>query len=306
VTDPAPAPPSFRITGLDVVLLAAVGLVWGAAYVFIRQGIVLGATPLLFASIRYAFSAAAFAALAAARREAFPGRRAFAISAGIGGTLIIGAYGGFLYWGEQYTTGGYAAVLASTAPILTVVVAYSMLPDERLRPAALVGLLLGFAGTVVLVVPELAGGPIGTWEGPPFLIAAFVAAAFGTVLLRRLGGGRQGLYQIGTQFGVGALLLAVAAAIVPTPEAFPVTTGTVEALVALVVLSSVMGYFLYFTLHHRVGPVRANTVAYIVPLVGIGIGSGFYGEPISLFEVVGFLIVVGGLTLLLRASTRPS
>ena len=295
---------SVRLSSVDIALLVALAVLWGSAYVFIREGILFGAAPLPFASVRYLLSAAGFAALAALRRESLPGRRALLVSAGVGGMLIIGLYGGFLYWGEQYTTGGYAAVLAATAPILTVVVAYSLLPAERLGRLAQVGLALGFLGAVVLVAPTLFGGPVGTWPGPLFVLGAFVSAALGTVLLRRIAIGPQGLWQIGTQFAIGGVLLGGAALVLPYPSALPLTAGVWYAVAALVVFSSLMGYFVYFKLHHRVGPVRANIVAYLVPLVGIGVGSGFFAEPVTVWEVGGFLIVIAGVTLILWESSR--
>ena len=183
-------------------------------------------------------------------------------------------------------------------------VAFFLLPVERFGRLSLLGLLLGFCGVVVLVLPSLAGGPVGTWPGPLFVIAAFLSTAVGTVVLRRVGGGRQGLWQIGVQFGVGGLLLGGVALILPSPEVLPLTAGVLYSLGALVAFSSVIGYFVYFTLHHRVGPVRANVVAYLLPLVGIGVGSGLLGEPVSLWEVAGSLVVVGGVTLILRESIR--
>jgi probable blue pigment (indigoidine) exporter len=295
---------STRLGGLDVALLGVLAILWGAAYVFIREGLLFGATPLLFAAVRYALSAAGFVALAAARRETFPSRRAAGVSAAVGGTLIIGAYGGLLYWGEQYTTGGFAALLASTAPILTVVVAFSLLPNERLSPAALAGVLVGFGGAFLLVVPELGTSIATNWAGPVAIVGAFVSAAVGTVLLRKVGGGRQGLWQIGIQFAVAGGLLAAISFALPLPNALPLNRGVWAALAALVVFSSIMGYFVYFQLHHRVGPVRANLVAYLAPLVGIAVGSGLFGEPIDVWEIVGFLVVVSGVTLVLRESLR--
>jgi probable blue pigment (indigoidine) exporter len=293
-----------RFTGWDVALLAICGGVWGIAYVFIRQGIVLGASPLLFAAVRYAFSAVGFALIAAVRRESLPAARALAVSAVVGGVLVIGLYGGFLYWGEQYTAGGYAAVLSTTAPILSVVFASVLLPGERLPPRALAGVGVGFAGVVVLVAPTLYGGPVGGWQGPAFIVGAFVCAASGTVLLRRFGGGRQGLWQIGTQFAVGAGLLGAATLVLPVPESFPNREGVWVALATLVVLSSLVGYFTYFAMHHRVGPVRANSVTYLIPLVGIATGSGLFGEPLTVWEIAGFLVVITGLTLIVQGSPR--
>jgi probable blue pigment (indigoidine) exporter len=301
----APTPPAApRLSNQDIGLLVLLAFLWGSAFVFIRQGIALGAAPLPFAAVRYGLSAVAFFAIAAARREGVPNRATLLVSALVGGVLVIGLYGGFLYWGEQYTTGGYAAVLASTGPIFTVVVAYAILPAERLSWRALAGIAIGFAGVVALVAPQLSGSAVGTWPGPEFVILALLSTALGTVLLRRFGGGRQGLWQIGTQFGVATLLLGAAALLLPFPRALPLSEGVVATLVALVLLASVGGYFVYFLLHHRVGPVRANIVAYLAPLVGVGVGSGFFGEPVTVWEIVGFVVVVTGVTLVIWDRSR--
>jgi probable blue pigment (indigoidine) exporter len=307
----APGPDPARPGGLgfapiDILLLVALGGLWGSAYIFIREGIVLGASPIVFAGVRYLLSAAGFAALAVARRERLPARGPLAVSAVVGGLLVVGLYGGFLYWGEQFTTGGYASVLASTAPILTLLFAYPILPAERVGPRALGGLLLGLLGVVVLVLPEITGSPIGVWPGPLYIIAAFLSTALGTVLLRRYGGGPQSLTQLAAQFAVGGVLLTCAAALLPVPEALPTTPGVLGALIALVVLSSLGGYFVYFTLHHRVGPTRANVVAYLLPLVAVAIGTGLFGEQVTLLEFAGFAIVLVGLTLILRAPRAPA
>jgi probable blue pigment (indigoidine) exporter len=301
---PAAGPPATRFGAFDALLLAVVGLVWGAAYVFIRQGIVLGASPLAFASVRYGFSALAFAALAGLRREPWPSRMAMAVSASVGGLLSIGLYGGLLYWGEQYTTGGYAAVLASTAPLLTVAIGFSLLRSERLGVRGLLGMGVGLVGILVLVVPEITGSALGGWQGPLFIIVAMVSVAMGTVLLRRFGRGAQGLWQIGAQFAVASLVLAAAGVVLPTPESLPLTVGVLSALAVLVVLSSVIGYFAYYALHHRVGPVRANVVAYLTPIVGVAIGSGVFGEAFTLWEIAGVGVVLAGVSLVLWESSR--
>jgi probable blue pigment (indigoidine) exporter len=300
-------PGSFQLA--DGLLLAAVSVVWGAAYVFIREGIVLGASPIAFAAVRYLLSAGIFGALAAARKEKFPSASALVVSLWVGGVLMIGVYGGLLYWGEQYTTGGYAAVLTSTVPILTVTLGFSLLSSERLGVRGLVGMATGFVGTAVLVYPQLSGGSaIGSWEGPVFILGAMISTSFGTVLLRRLGRGPQGLWQIGSQFTVAGILLGAVAVLVPSQRSLPLTEGILGSLAFLVAFSSLVGYFAYFTLHHRVGPVRANIVAYLVPLIGVGIGTGLFGEATTWWEVAGVAVVLAGVSLVLweSAKARPA
>jgi len=302
-TSPVGAPP-VRVTRTDVLLLVALGVLWGSAYVAIRQGIVAGASPFLFAAVRYGLVAVLFALIASVRREPLPERRAALLSAAVGGTLIIGVYGALLYWGEQFTSGGYASALSGTAPLLTVVFATALLPSERLRPAALVGIVVGFLGVVTLVLPTLLGGLGSDWRGPLAVTGAFVVFPLGSVLLRRWGHGGEGTWQLSLQFAVGATVLALAVGVVPGPEELPFTFTVWVSLLALVVFASLCGYFVYFRLHHRIGPGRANLVAYLIPLVGIGIGSGFFGEPITVWEIGGFLLVATGLSLVFFSTNR--
>ncbi|MGA8709703.1 MAG: DMT family transporter [Thermoplasmata archaeon] len=303
-TNPSSTSP-VRVTQTDLLLLVALGVLWGSAYVAIREGILGGASPFLFAGSRYAIVALLFALVSAVRREPWPGRRAALLSAVVGGTLIIGVYGALLYWGEQFTTGGYASVLSGTAPILTIVYARSLLPNERLRPAAVVGIVIGFLGVVTLVLPSLSGGWGSSWEGPLAVMGAFVVFPLGSVLLRRWGRGSEGTWQLSLQFGVGAGILGLAVLIVPGPEALPFNLAVWGSMLVLVVFASLAGYVVYFRLHHRIGPGRANLVAYLLPLVGIGLGSGLFGEPITVWEVVGFLLVATGLSLVFATANRP-
>jgi len=126
----------------------------------------------------------------------------------------------------------------------------------------------------------------------------------GTVLLRRWGREREGTWQLSLQFGVGAGVLALAILVAPGPERLPLTLGVWGPLLVLVVFSSLLGYVVYFRLHHRIGPGRANLVTYLLPLVGVGLGSGLYGEPITVWEVGGFLLVVTGLSLVFFTANR--
>jgi drug/metabolite transporter (DMT)-like permease len=305
--DPSGTP--VRVGRTDVLLLVALAVLWGSAYVAIREGIVAGASPFLYAGTRYALVAGLLALAAAVRREPLPDRHSGLLSALVGGTLIIGLYGLLLYWGEQFTTGGYASVLSGMGPILTVVFAYSLLPSERLSRTAIVGIAVGFLGVMVLVLPSLLAGVGGSWQGPVAVMGAFVVFPLGSVLLRRWGRGRQGTWQLSFQFGVGAAILGLAILLLPgPPERLPFTTAVWGPLLVLVVFSSLLGYVVYFRLHHQIGPGRANLVTYLLPLVGIGLGSGLYGEAITVWEVGGFLLVVTGLSLVFVTGnrTRPT
>jgi probable blue pigment (indigoidine) exporter len=298
------SPSQIRVSRVDVLLLLALGVLWGSAYVAIREGIVAGASPFIFAGTRYALVAVLLALAAGVRRVPWPSRRSAVLSATVGGTFIIGVYGLLLYWGEQFTTGGYASVLSGTAPILTIVYAHSLLPSERLHPAAIAGIFVGFVGVVVLVLPTLLGGVGSNWQGPVAVMGAFVVFPLGSVLLRLWGREGEGTWQLSIQFGVGAAILGLVVLIVPSPEQLPFTFAVWSSLLVLVVFASLLGYVVYFRLHRRMGPARANLVAYLLPLVGIGLGSGLFGETITVWEVGGFLLIATGLSMVFATAGR--
>lgn len=291
-----------RVTRADILLLVALGVLWGSAYVAIREGIVGGASPFPFAGVRYALVAGLLALIAVLRRDPLPSRRSILLSAAVGGTFIVGLYGMLLYWGEQFTTGGYASVLSGIAPLLTVVYVHALLPAERLRPVAIAGIAVGFLGMIVLVLPSLLGGVGSNWQGPVAVMAAFVIFPLGSVLLRKWGREREGTWNLASQFGVGAGILGLAVLLTPGPERLPLNWTVGISMLVLVVFASLLGYTVYFTLHHRVGPARANLVTYIIPIVGVGLGSGLFGEPITVWEVAGFVLVVVGLSLVFLTS----
>jgi probable blue pigment (indigoidine) exporter len=284
--------------------LVIVGLIWGSAYPVIRFGIVAGATPIAFAMVRYALSAAAIAALAAATRVPRPSARALGLSA-ILGIPIVGAYGLLLYVGEQTTSGGLSSILIAIVPSLTVLLALPVLPGETLGRRALLGLGIGFVGVFVLVFPP-PGVTLATsiW-GPVAVIGAAISFSIGSVVLRARRPEGETLWGVSVQFAVATVFLLAALPLLEPNSALPLSRDVLASLAYLVVFPSLVGYALYFALHHRVGPGRANVVAYVNPVAALAVGTLLLGEPFNWWELVGFALVLVGLTLVTGVGRRP-
>ena len=279
------------------------GLIWGSAYPVIRFGIVSGATPIAFADARYAVSAAAIAALALATKVPRPSARALGLSAMIG-LPIVGFYGLFLYVGEQYTSGGLASILIAVAPLMTVLFALPVLPGESLKRTGYIGLAFGFVGVFVLVFPP-PGVVLATnlW-GPVLVLLAGASFAIGSVILRAKRPEGETLWGVSVQFAVATVFLLAVLPVLEPASALPLSRNVLAALAYLVVVPSVVGYALYFALHHRVGPGRANVVAYVNPVAALSIGTLIFAEPFEWWELAGFALVVVGLTLVTGIGRR--
>lgn len=289
-----------RSDRLDLALLLLLGLLWGSAFIAIRYVLDAGASPFLFVLVRLAASAPLVALLALASREPLPPRRELLLSALLGGALVMGGYQLLLFWGEQYTSGGLAGVLVAASPLFTALLSFALLRHEAFGALGLVGLALGFGGVTLLFAPAIEGGSGSTGLGLLAVLAAALAFALGSVLLRRLSPSGETLWGLSAEFAAGSLLaVPVLLLLEPAPH---LATGGLALLATayLVGVAGVLGFVIYFALHRRVGPGRANLVSFVSPVAALGLGGLLLGERYAPIEIVGFLLIVLGLFLLQR------
>lgn len=284
----------------DLLLIILVGMVWGSAFPVIRLGLVAGAPPLLFASVRYLLTAAALVPLALLAKSPLPSLSSFRSPALYGGLFMVGGYGGFLYLGEESTTGGLAAVLTASAALASALFAYRLLPKERFGRWGTLGLLVGFGGVGVLVLPQLVNPISSGVEGPLFVIGAVLIFALGSVLLRRTSSASPSFWTLAVQFLVAGAALGGVAMVSGEPLDLGQNPSVLPALAYLVFLAGILGYTLYFRVHHTSGPARANVVGYVNPVSGVVVGFLLLGEAVTGFEIAGMILVALGLFLLQR------
>ena len=284
-------------------LLVLLGAVWGSAYPVIRAGIVAGAPPLLFAAARYGTTALILVPIAYLTRARRPTRAQVLPVALFGGLFIVGLYGTFLYVGEETTSGGLAAVLTASVALWSAILGYQLLPRERFRTLEVAGLLVGFGGVAVLVLPELGPGHSSSLWGSLLVLVAVLAFTLGGILLRRADAGDPSLWTLTIQFAVAGALTGGVALVLGEPLAMGNLGTTLPVLGYLIVAPSILGYTIYFRLHQRVGPGRANLVGYVGPLAGVLVGFAIFGETVSSYEIGGMVLIVAGLVLVQRG--RP-
>jgi probable blue pigment (indigoidine) exporter len=281
----------------NLLLLIVLGLVWGSAYPVIRYGIVSGATPILFAAVRYALTTVTIAAVAAISRIPRPSPRALVLSAVIG-LPIVGVYGLLLYVGEQTTSGSLSAILIAVAPFLTTLFALSLLPGETLTRIGIIGLAIGFIGVVLLVAPPPGVQLASSIWGPIEVVGAAASFALGSVILRKLRPEGETLWGVSVQFVVATVFLLAMVPLLEPHSSLPLTDPVLLSLLYLLVMPSTIGYVLYFYLHRRIGPGQTNVVAYINPVAALSIGVLLFAEPFEWWELAGFALILVGLTLL--------
>jgi drug/metabolite transporter (DMT)-like permease len=133
------------------------------------------------------------------------------------------------------------------------------------------------------------------------VLGAAVSVAFGSVLLRRVDTTLDSVPLTAWAMALGAGLLHVSSVGLGEQVGPGATApGVVLALLSLALFSTALAYPIYFGLIRDIGPVRANLVAYLVPVVAALTGWALLREPVTAETVLGFVVVVAGVALLER------
>jgi drug/metabolite transporter (DMT)-like permease len=280
----------------DLARLLLLAALWGGSFAFIRVAVpALG--PLWLAESRVAIAFVALFALALLRRDV-PSVRAH-----WRGFLAIGVINSALpfalfCYAEQFVTASTAAVLNATSPFFGAAVAAIWL-KEALAPLKIAGMAIGLAGVAVLV----GWHPERLAPGTMLAIAACLSAAlcYGIASVyakRAMTGVPSFSIALYSQLGA-ALVLLPSLPLSPAPGAL---SGLVIAnVLALALASTALAYMLYFRLIANIGPARALTVTFLIPLFGVVWGVVFLDETIGVNTVAGCALILGGTWLAVRA-----
>lgn len=277
-------------------------LLWSTGWL-VAKFAVAHADPLTFMAARHALAALAFTGVCLAVGARWPRTRQAAVTAMVSGVFLHGLYLAGVWWAiGQGVPAGLSGIIAGLQPLLTALAA-PFLIGERLRPLQKVGIVIGFAGILIAISPQL----LDTLErglaglGLPVIVnlLAMFSVTYGTLYQKRH-------LQEGDLLSI-AVLQFVGAFIVTLPLALLIEDlrfdWTGEALFAMAwsVLGISMGAVALLLYLIRRGQVsRAASLIYLMPPV-VAIEAFFlFGEPLTLPMITGTIIVVVGVYMVNR------
>ena len=281
-------------------LLLLAGL-WGGSFAFMRVAVpVLG--PLWLAFSRVALAFLALLALALARRAVPPFRDHWWDYVFVGVVNSALPFALFCF-AEQYVGAAVASILNATSPFFAAAFA-ALWHNEALSRRKLGGMALGFMGVLLIVgwSPHALSGTM-LWAMLACLAAAFCYGVASVYVKRRMTATPSFAVALYSQL-TAAAVLAPALPFVRLPG--PLTPLVVSNALALALASTALAYLLYFRLIATIGPARALTVTFLVPVFGALWGFLFLAEPVSADTLLGCAFILGGTSLAVRgAPARP-
>lgn len=284
--------------------LAAVCFFWGTTYLGIRIALESMAPPVLM-SVRYTISGIILLAVAYFSNAHLPTGRELWRTA-LYGVIIIGTGTGCLVYAEEWVPSGLASVFITLSPFWMIGLDALIPGGKRLHGPTVFAMLVGLAGTTLLVAPEIVSEG---FRGPllrGFLLIELGCGGWclGSILQRRhqtkahpvVSGAVQQL-ATGLAFAVPALFAR------PHPSSW--SARSIGAIAYLVMFGSIVGYSAYSFVLDRLPVSVVSIYNYINPIIAVFLGWLFFREHFGLQEVIAMLIIFAGVALVRRYSKRP-
>jgi len=283
--------------------IALLALIWGSAFLWIKLAD-RGFSAVEVTLARLGMGAVVLVPIVLARREPIP--RSWSLWATIAVAALLANAVPYLLFAlaEQTVSSSTAGIINATTPLWTGVLALAVRHQQTMASGQVIGLIVGFAGAVLIFSPWRAGSGLTSAGGLECLAASISYAVSYIYMDRYLA--RRGVSAIvlsAGQLGAAAVMLAIALGVtgVPVPR---VTTESIAAIAILGIIGTGLAYVLNYQIIFSEGATVASTVTYLLPVVAIVLGITVLHENVTWTTLAGIALVLAGVTLT-RRKAKP-
>jgi drug/metabolite transporter (DMT)-like permease len=269
---------------------AALSLIWGVPYLFIKVAVDGGVSPFFLSWARLLLGACLLFALVP--RQGLEMLRhgprrwilAYAIAEMVIPFPLIAA-------GEQHVDSSVAAIVIATVPLLIALLALRFDHTERPTRTRMLGMLIGLAGVMALVGIDLSANP-GEVLGAVAVLVAAIGYAAGPMIIKRHLLSFDPRATMAASLTVAAVLLTPAG-LITFPSSSP-PTDAIASLIVLGVVCTATAFVILMVLVSEVGAGRASIITYVNPVVAVALGVVVLGESPGAGAIAGLLLILAG------------
>lgn len=275
---------------MNLLLLLILGTIWGASYLFIK--VIVAEVPVLtLVAGRVTLATVIMWGILRARGLSLPRSRrmwgAYAMLGFLGAALPYS----LISWGEQYIPSGLASLLQATTPIFTVVLAHFLTDDEPVTVAKIIGVVIGFVGVGILMLPDPSTGVRADLLGQLAIVGSSLCYAGVAIYARSRLRGQPPLVSATGQLTMGMVYMLPASLLIDRPFGLSPSLPVLASWMVLTILGTVVAYVIYFTIIERTSATFVTMVTYIIPVNGLMLGALVLNEQLNA-TVLGSLVLI--------------
>jgi len=270
-------------------------LIWGTTYLAIKIGLET-IPPFLMGGLRYILAGAILAVIARTQGRPLPARAHWGTMAVLG-FFMMGFGNGGVVWGEQFVPSGLTAVLIATNPFWMVSIDALVTGGRQLHLRQWTGLIVGFAGILLLVWPDIFVGGAGGRQflfGVLALQLACAGWAIGSAYTRRHVTPRDVVGSAALQMLFGGVFMVLFGSVLGEWHHLAFSMRTTLAFAYLTSFGAVIAFTCYsYALRHL--PVAiVSLYSYVNPVIAVALGTLLLHEPFHVRMLVAAAIIIIG------------
>jgi drug/metabolite transporter (DMT)-like permease len=287
-----------------IIAFATVYIVWGSTYFFIQVA-VHGIPPFLLGAIRFFIAGALMLTWCIIKGEKIFIKKSIFISAIVGTLLLVGGVG-VVMWVEQTLPSAMVAILVSSAPIWFVLLDRQSWGINLRNKATIAGLIVGFAGVILLFSEQLggifAGGSVNS-KLPAMLLLLFgsIAWSSGSLYSKHHPAKGSAAVNVAWQMIIAGLIFIPGSVLHHEFDHLQWSQIPIKAWLAvgyLVIFGSIAAFSAYVWLLQVRPATQVSTYAYVNPVIAVILGILFAHERISLLQITGLVVILGSVLLI--------
>src|SRR5574341_473966 len=281
---------------LTTAVLVALGVVWGSAFILMKV-LLEEISPSQIVAARLLLGGVLVATVAFAR-----GRLTLPSFALVGPAALLVFLDNMVpntlvAWSETRIDSGMAALLISTMPLFTTILAITVL-KEGVTASRIAGIIVGFIGVMIVSDGAVLDARSNNGIGMLAVVAAASCHAVAAIYTRNLLGRFDALRLTAYKLGAGALMMApIVLATQGTGDYGAMSLKGVACLLVLGLVSTGIAYAAYIWLFGAPGAVHASLVTYVIPIAGLVLAWSLLGESISVSTILGGMVIVCGVAI---------
>lgn len=288
---------------LPLFLLIFLVIIWGSAFSAIK--IILTAVPPLWIMFsRIALGSTVLLLWFFLKGRAIPLSKEFWVWSFIIGFLGFTLPFSVIAWGQQYIPSSLTAILMGINPILTLILSYFLIKDEKITSSKILGIIFGFLGLILLIsLNELETFNIN----PRFLIGQFAVLlgtssyALATVFAKKVSHIPSVDRAVGSLICASIMGLFIALVFEPLPNLFLIDTKIILLLLFLGILPTGIATVAWFKIVDLKGPIFLSMVNYLMPIWALILGINLLNESINFAIISGLVFIFSGIWLIQKS-----
>lgn len=283
---------------MKIAVWLILAFIWSTTWIFIKVGLD-DIPPMAFAAARFLVSVSLLAAIIKIQRIAMPKSSAEWKLIAVTGVLQFSINYSLVFWSEQYITSGLAAVLQATITVFGLILAWLMLPNERITLQKIVAVSVGIIGVAVIFFDQLKVDNLMAFAGCAAIVVGAYAAAQASILVKAKAADIHPATLVFSQMLCGLPAIIIYSLIREgNPLAFNWSLKAVLCVLYLAVLGTVAAFWLYYWLLAKVESTKAMMISLVTPLLAVVIGWLVLGETLPPQTGFGGLLIIAAIGLI--------